>query len=231
MIGIIGGTNLYETEFLGKTKEEEIKTEYGTVYALVGEKFLFIPRHGKNRDIPPHRINHRANITALKEYDIEEVIGVTSVGSLKKEIPPMSLVIPDDYIHLWNIPTFFDSEIVHITPCLDKDLRKKIISIAKKLEIEIIEKGIYIQTSGPRLETKAEVSLLKNYADIVGMNMASEATLAKEKGIGYANISSVDNYAHGIVEEELDFKKVVEEASKERGDLERLLGGIIGELR
>ncbi|RLI87511.1 MAG: 6-oxopurine nucleoside phosphorylase [Candidatus Altiarchaeales archaeon] len=231
MIGIIGGTNLYEIEFPGKTKEKEIETEYGIVYALVGEKFLFIPRHGKNRDIPPHRINHRANITALKEHDIEVIIGVTSVGSLKKEIPPRSLVVPDDYINLWNIPTFFDSKIVHITPCLDKNLRKKIISIAKRLKIDVIEKGIYVQTSGPRLETKAEVSLLKNYADIVGMNMASEATLAKEKGIGYANISSVDNYAHGVVEEELDFKKVVEKASKEMGDLERLLKGLIEELK
>lgn len=110
-------------------------------------------------------------------------------------------------------------------------MRKKIISIAKRLKIDVIEKGIYVQTSGPRLETKAEVSLLKNYADIVGMNMASEATLAKEKGIGYANISSVDNYAHGVVEEELDFKKVVEKASKEMGDLERLLKGLIEELK
>jgi 5'-methylthioadenosine phosphorylase len=230
MIGIIGGTGFYETGFLGETKEREVETVYGTAYILVGEKFLFIPRHGKNRDIPPHRINHRANITALKEQGVGEVIGVSSAGSLKKDIPPRSLVVPDDYINLWNTPTFFDSEIVHITPGLNEDLRNNIISSAKRLGMDVIGKGTYIQTSGPRLETKAEVSLLKNYADIVGMTMASEATLAKEKGIRYANISSVDNYAHGMTEEKLDFREVALEASRNRVDLNRLLKGVVREL-
>lgn len=231
MIGIIGGTGFYETGFLGETEDREIKTKYGAAYILVGEKFLFIPRHGKNRDIPPHRINHRANITALKEQGVGGVIGVSSVGSLKKEIPPRSLVVPDDYINLWNTPTFFDSEIVHITPGLDEDLRNNIISSAKKLGINVIGKGTYIQTSGPRLETKAEVSLLRNYADVVGMTMASEATLAKELDLGYANISSVDNYAHGVTEEKLDFRRVALEASRNIEGLNRLLSELIEGLK
>ena len=231
MIGIIGGTGFYEAKFLGETEEREVETVYGTAYTLVGEKFLFIPRHGRDRNIPPHRINHRANIMALKECGVRGVIGVSSTGSLKKEIPPRSLVVPDDYINLWNTPTFFDSEIVHITPGLDEGLRNKIISTAKRLGMDVIGKGTYIQTSGPRLETKAEVSLLRNYADIVGMTMASEATLAKELGLGYANISSVDNYAHGVTEEKLDFREVALEASRNIEGLNRLLSELIEGLK
>jgi 5'-methylthioadenosine phosphorylase len=90
--------------------------------------------------------------------------------------------------------------------------------------MEIFEQGVYFQTVTPRLETKAEISFMKNYADVVGMNMASEATLATELGLRYADISTVDNYAHGIIEEEvLDYKKIVEDASKSRVDLEKVL--------
>jgi len=201
MFGIIGGTCLYNMKFLRDLDEKDVKTRYGDVYTLIGGKFLFVPRHGKYRNIPPHRINHKANIMAFEENGVEEIISITSVGSLKKEIPPASLIIPDDYINLWNIPTYLDSEIMHITPCLDESLRKKTMSIAEKLNINVIGKGTYVQTTGPRLETRAEVNLLKDYADIVGMNMASEATLAKELELRYANISSVDNYAHGVVDE------------------------------
>lgn len=230
MIGIIGGTSLYKTNLIEDFSEEVIETRYGRVYVLLGDGVIFIPRHGRGNDIPPHRINHKANAMAFKERNVEEIIGVTSVGSLKKEIKPMSLIIPNDYMNFWNIPTFYESEIMHITPELDESLRGIIISTAGKLGIKVIEKGIYVQTTGPRLETKAEVSLLKNYADIVGMNMASEATLAKELNLKYANISSVDNYAHGVIEEKLDFRKVIEEASKNRGDLKRLLLSVIEEL-
>ncbi len=230
MIGIIGGTSFYKTELTRDFSEEVIETRYGRVYALFGDNVIFIPRHGKRSDIPPHRINHRANIMAFKERNVEMIIGVTSVGSLKREIRPRSLVIPNDYINLWNISTFYESEIMHITPGLDESLRGIIISTARRLGIKVIEKGIYVQTAGPRLETRAEVSLLRDYADIVGMNMGSEATLAKELNLRYANISSVDNYANGVIDEKLDFRMVIEEASKNRKKLERLLLAVIEEL-
>ncbi|MHC1635755.1 MAG: MTAP family purine nucleoside phosphorylase [Candidatus Methanospirareceae archaeon] len=229
-MGIIGGTSLFDVDFLSGAKEEEIKTKYGSAYVLRLHNVLFIPRHGKKRNIPPHKINHKANIAALKESGVDKIISVTSVGSLKLDIKPKSLVVPHDYIALWNIPTFYDDEIVHITPGLDEGLRRVIIKTANDLGIPIITRGVYFQTTGPRLETRAEIRLIRDYADIVGMNMASEATLAKELDIRYANISTVDNYAHGVIDEELDYKKIVKEASKDRKDLIRLLLKLIEKL-
>ncbi len=230
-IGIIGGTSLFGTEFFKGFKEGWVETEHGKAYLLTSDGAVFIPRHGKDKKIPPHRINHRANIKALEMRGIRKVLGINSVGSLKKELKPGSLVVPDDYIALCNIPTFHDEEIVHITPALDEGLRQEITKVAKEMSIKIIPEGIYFQSAGPRLETKAEVRFMANFADLVGMSLASEATLAQELGIAYASICSVDNYANGIVDGELDFEKVVEEASKNRVDLKRLLLRLIEELK
>jgi len=111
-VGIIGGTNLFDTGLMTGCSEEELKTKYGAVCLFISPEFVFILRHGRYRNIPPHRINHRANIMAFKVLGIDRIIGVTSVGSLKKEIKPGSLLVPHDYISLCNIPTFFDDEIV-----------------------------------------------------------------------------------------------------------------------
>lgn len=230
-LGIIGGTSLFGTEFFKGFKEEWVETEHGKAYVLTSEGVVFIPRHGKDRKIPPHRIDHKANIKALGMRDVKRVIGVNSVGSLKKEFKPGTFVVPEDYITLCNIPTFHDDEIVHITPALDGGLRQSIIKAAKEISIDVIEKGVYFQTTGPRLETRAEINFMKNFADLVGMSLASEATLAQELGIAYASICSVDNYAHGIIEEELDFEKVVEKASREREGLRKLILRLIEELR
>jgi len=226
-LGIIGGTSLFGTTLLGDAKGREVDTPYGSVYLLFtavhSQEIVFLPRHGKDRNIPPHRINYKANMRAFKELGVEEIIGVTSAGSLKRAITPRSLVVPNDYISLCTIPTYYDDELVHVTPGLDESLRKRIIEAARALSVKKIDKGVYFQTPGPRLETKAEINLIKDYADVVGMNMASEATLATELGLRYANISTVDNYAHGIVAEELDYKDIVETASKSQEKLEKVL--------
>ena len=231
-LGIIGGTSLFGTKLLADAKEREVDTLYGTVYLLIAtvhsQEIVYIPRHGKDSTIPPHRINYKANIRSFKELDVEEIIGVTSVGSLKREITPQSLIVPHDYISLCSIPTFYENEIGHVTPGLDEALRRRIIGAACDLGIAIVERGVYFQTMGPRLETKAEINLIKDYADVVGMNMASEATLATELGLQYANISTVDNYAHGIIADEaLDYKNIVEAASKSREKVEKVLVKLI----
>ncbi len=231
-LGIIGGTSLFNTKLLEDVEEREVDTKYGTAYLLFATKqaheVVFIPRHGKEENIPPHRINHKANIMAFKELKVEKIVGVTSVGSLKRDIKPRSFIVPHDYMCLCSIPTFYDDELVHVTPGLDEDLRNTIIKVVKVFGLNLVEKGVYFQTVGPRLETKAEIELIKNYADVVGMDMAVEATLTKELGLRYANISTVDNYAHGIIEEEvLDYKEIVKTASKSREDLEKVLMKLI----
>jgi 5'-methylthioadenosine phosphorylase len=166
---------------------------------------IFIQRHGNN--IPPHKINHQENITKLKQKGVKQIIAICSVGSLKLEIQVGAIVIPDDYIN-FNTSTIFNNKAIHTVPSLDTNLRNKIMDSAKKLNIETINQGIYFQTKGPRFETKAEINLIKNYADILGMTMASEATIANELGLKYAAICSIDNYANGISNTPLSFDEI-----------------------
>lgn len=229
-IAIIYGTGLKEKFFGENFSKEIVNTKYGKATVLIGKKILCIPRHGLKRDIPPHMINHRANFLALKNFNVKYVIATSSVGSLRMEIKPNSIVIPHDYISLGPQPTFFDSEIKHITPGIDNYLREKIIETAKKLKIQVIKKGVYFQTYGPRLETKAEISMIMKFADIVGMSMASEATLAKELNMRYASICQVDNYAHGLTKDKLDFEKIIKKAEKTRAKLMKLLKAVVDEL-
>ena len=148
MLGIIGGTNFLVKLPFEHAEEREIETKYGVVPVLLfkfnRKEVAFIQRHGKHQNIPPHRVNHHANIAALKQLGVEKVIGVTSVGSLKIEIKPGCIVIPHDFISLCNIPTYYDDELVHITPRLDEELRQEIIKVARDLGINVVERGIYL---------------------------------------------------------------------------------------
>ncbi|MBN2014416.1 MAG: MTAP family purine nucleoside phosphorylase [Candidatus Altiarchaeota archaeon] len=230
MIAVVGGTGLSEADFFGDLKPTVVGNRYGKTYLLVDKEVIFLPRHGRDRKIPPHMINHKANIMALGDLGAEKIIGVGCSGSLKKEIKPGSILIPDDYLNPWGIESFFDDERKHITPGLDEFLRETMINAARKAGIDVIEKGVYAQTIGPRLETKAEIRFFKDYADVVGMTMASEATLAKELDIPYACICTVDNYAHGIREEELDFEEIMKDALRNTERIKKLLKTTIEEL-
>jgi 5'-methylthioadenosine phosphorylase len=212
MIGVIGGVGFSKSEVLRNAELEEVTTPFGDVTILITDRFSFIPRHGIEENVPPHKINHQANISAFMEKGIKKIIGVNSVGSLNFEIAPPKILIPHDYINFWDVATFFHDKIVHVVPGLDEELRRKLILIAEDLEVDIVSKGVYIQTSGPRLETKAEIKMLEDFGDVVGMTMASEATLARERGLGFASICSVDNYAHGITDEPLTNEIILENA-------------------
>jgi len=141
----------------------------------------FIPRHGRDPKhyILPHRINHPANLRALKDLGVDEVIGINSTGSLKKNwgLEPSSA---RRLIMLYGGPTVFDTKPVHITPMLHEGVRQKCIAAARHGGIEIIDGGIYWQNQGPRLETRAEIMVMSQMADVVGMTMASEAVIAQD---------------------------------------------------
>ncbi len=168
---------------------------------------LFLQRHGKG--VSPHKIDHQKNIRFLKDKGVDRIIGVCSVGSLKDEIKPGSIVVPHDFINFFSIVTIFDEQAKHIVVRISEDVRGIILNSAKNVGASLFDKGIYFQTSGPRFETEAEINMIKNFADIVGMTMASEATIACELGIEYAAVCLVDNYANGIGKQltEEDWKK------------------------
>lgn len=217
MIGIIGGTHILEIEVLREVEEKKIETPFGDAEVDVGwiddAEVAIIQRHGKKKDKPPHKINHAANFCALKSLGVEYVIGMGSVGALKEEFSIPSLIIPHDYIDLFSGVTIYNSSLVHITPGFDEYLREVLVSVAKEVSsFPVIDKGIYFQTRGPRLETRAEIAMIKNFADCVGMTAGSEATIAKELEMRYAVICTMDNYAHGILNRSVNYREIVEKA-------------------
>ncbi len=221
-IGIIGGTVFLESDMFKGFTKRRIRTSHGDAFLFESENALFIQRHGE-KDTPPHMINHKANIKALKESGVTKIIGINSVGSLKKDIPPGAIVIPDDYMQLSEVPTFFDNELRHITPRLSDSIRKSIFDASEKLGIQLIKKGILLNTKGPRLETKAEIRMFRNFADVIGMTMGHEATLAQELGIEYASICSVDNFANGISDVEIDYKGIKRLANENSSKIMRIV--------
>lgn len=222
-LGLITGSLQFEPTDLDEFTEHEIETDNGVVACLEGNKFILINRHGKLKNVPPHKINHHANISAFATLKCKKVIGISSVGSLNPELKPPMFILPDDYINLWDIPTFFDNDIVHITPGLDDELSEILYETMKELNLLVVKGGTYIQTHGPRLETKAEINMLKNFGDVIGMTMASEATLAKEMELKFANICSIDNYCHGITPEPLNFETIKQNQKKSSENILNIL--------
>lgn len=232
-IGIIGGSGLSESEIKGETLS--IKTPYGEpssayeVEDLGFTKVLFLKRHGQLHSIPPHRVNYRANIYGFKDKGIERIFGIFATGSLKEEIPPGSIVIPDqiiDFTQGARQNTFYDgSQVVHIdfTEPFCKEMRQCLIQTAEKLGIKFIPHGTYICVNGPRLETAAEIKFYKSIgADIIGMTLMPEASLAREAQICYAAVAVTVNYAAGISKKPLTVKEVIE-VMNESLDIVRML--------
>ena len=229
LVGLIGGSGLRTPALLWAAEPKPMDTPYGkpSEAPIVGRHgeigVVFLSRHGAEHRIPPHRLNHRANLWALKELGATAVLATASTGSLKRPIRPGSFVVPHDYVALWDIPTFHDDEVVHATPGLDAKLRDALVSGAKDAGASVRSRGVYVQTKGPRLETPAEIRHLATLGDVVGMTMASEATLASELGLPYAAVCSVDNYGNGIAERPLTFERIRETQAANRDALRRIL--------
>jgi len=226
VVGIIGGSALGDAFELEDEQAKFLVTPYGApsdpprMGKHGGVTVVFLPRHGKDHRIPPHKLNHRANLWAMKELGATHILATSSTGSLKKTIHPGTFVVPDDFIGYWNIPTYYDDRVVHATPVLDEAVRAAFVAAAKDAKATVHERGTYVQTTGPRLETRAEVAHFTKIGDIVGMTMASEATLASELGIPYASLCTVDNFCNGIVDEPLTFEKI-RETQRQNADLTR----------
>ena len=211
LLGVISGTTIMErSDLVANSKIMPVKNGLGQASVLVTDRIALILRHGNDHHnyILPHLINHRANLQALKDLGVTEVVGINSTGSLKKELCPGMIVIPDDFITLTATPTIHENSAVHITPALNENVRQKLIKAAQSCKITAIGKGTYWQVPGPRLETKAEIKMMANFADIVGMTMASESAIALELDIPYASACSIDNFGNGLLAEPLSMKEI-----------------------
>jgi 5'-methylthioinosine phosphorylase len=211
VLAIIGGSGLTKLAILEVTRRWVARTPHGepssslTFGRICGCEVVFLARHGYGHTIAPHEVNYRANIWALKDAGADAIVSVASVGGIRKDIAPGSLVLPDQIIdYTWGRRgTFFDgpgTAVHHIdfTEPYSASLRNRILKAAAACRETVIDGGVYAATQGPRLETAAEINRLeRDGADIVGMTGMPEAALAREMGLEYAAIAVVANYAAG----------------------------------
>jgi 5'-methylthioadenosine phosphorylase len=210
MISIIGGTGLYDPKMLANSREAEVITPYGSVQYKSGEfdgqAVAFIPRHGSKHSIPPHLINYRANIWAMKKIGVTHIISTTAVGSLNLAMGPGAFVLVDQFIDFTKSrsSTFFDGgergvAHVDVSHPYCGELRRILIAAAKELGIQVHGAGTYVCTEGPRFETPAEIKAFAQMGgDVVGMTNVPEVVLAREAEMCYATVSMVTNFAAGI---------------------------------
>ncbi|MFH1591669.1 MAG: MTAP family purine nucleoside phosphorylase [archaeon] len=224
-VGIIGGTVFFEVDLLKESTVRTVNTPYGQVDVYEQGDIRFIQRHGKDH-VPPHAINYRANIAAFSECGVTHIIGAYSVGGMHMKYSPGTILVPHDFIHLGSTSTIHDRKSVHITPALDEGLREALVSGGKA----IVDRGVYWNTPGPRLETKAEITMISGHADVVGMTMAHEATLANEFEIPFAAICSVDNFAHGVGDKQMTYEEIKKMAKKNAGSVASVIRSTVERL-
>ncbi|MSR13006.1 MAG: S-methyl-5'-thioinosine phosphorylase [Gammaproteobacteria bacterium] len=241
MIAIIGGSGLDRLSALQKVREHRVGSRYGTPSGaiieglLAGAPVLFLPRHGEGHSIPPHRINYRANIAALRDHGVEEIFAVTAVGGIAKTAGPGRIVIPDQIIDYTagREHTFYDGidgNLDHVefgepyTPAT----RQRLIAAANAVPLEVVTEGVYGATQGPRLETAAEIArLARDGCTLVGMTGMPEAALAREAGLRYANCALVVNWAAGIGGDPISLAEIEQQLASGMRKVVRLLSAAV----
>ena len=240
-VAIIGGTGLTALSGLEITGHDSLGSDYGepsgplTRGSLSGKEILFLPRHGYEHTIPPHKVNYRANIAVLKNAGAEYIIAVNAVGGITKEMQAGVIAIPDQIIdYTWSREhTYFDGgehgvEHIDFTEPYCARLRASLVEAGRQAGIDVLDYGTYAVTQGPRLETPAEINRLdRDGCHIVGMTGMPEAALARELGLCYASVSVVANMAAGRGEGEITMEEIEHNLQSGMARVRRLLESVI----
>jgi len=222
LYAVIGGSGLYALDGLNIESAEKVDTPYGLISAdlqlgLWHEKpVAFLPRHGIDHQIPPHKINYRANLWALKSIGVSHIIAANAVGGINPQYGPQVLALPDQIIDYTanREHSFFDGsndEVRHVdfTHPYSQVLRENIYEAAEAQKMELVDGGCYGCTNGPRFETAAEIGKMKtDGCDLIGMTAMPEAALARELDIEYASIALVVNWCAGIDDVEISMDQI-----------------------
>jgi len=236
-LAILGGTGLTKLKGLEVIRREVVHTPFGepsgalTFGKILGKEVIFLARHGYGHTIPPHMVNYRANLWALKHVGVSRVIAVCAVGGIRGDIVPMTLVIPDQIIdYTWSRHhTFFErdlSQVSHIDFTLPycEEMRQHLLVSASSAGIPIVADGTYGATQGPRLESAAEIDRMeKDGCHMVGMTGMPEVVLAKELELCYAACAVCVNHAAGRGPGSISMEVIEENLSKAMGGVHRLL--------
>lgn len=221
-IAVIGGTGLTRLDDFKLDEQKTVITRWGEPSAplsfgqLAGCPVVFLPRHGNSHHLPPHKINYRANIQALKDVGIQSIIAVAAVGAIDAELGAADIVIPDQLIdYTWGrSSTFYEDTNTPVTHIdfswpYSQQLRQQLIDTASNNMIPVVEQGVYGCTQGPRLETAAEINRMeRDGCTLVGMTGMPEAALARELELDYACCAVIANAAAGKSPEEISMEEI-----------------------
>ena len=240
-LAVIGGTGVYRLADLQDVETRVLDTRFGApsgpvrIGTLEGRRVAFLARHGEGHSVPPHRVNYRANLHALRQAGASRVLALNTVGGITDAYGPRVLACPDQLIdYTWGrISTLCEepgTEVLHVdfgdpyTPAL----RARIIEAAKRASVPLVDAGCYGATQGPRLETKAEIARMRrDGCDLVGMTGMPEAGLARELGLDYACLAIVANWAAGCGDaQEITLAEVLENVAAASSGLPALLAGL-----
>ena len=230
---IIGGTGVYEA--FEQAKTESILTAYGEVaYDLVtteGIEIVFLARHGKNHNLPPHKINYRANMMALKMLEVDEIYATCAVGSMNDSYEPGEVVLITDFLDFTKnrIQTYFDGDdarVAHVemTDPYCMSLRKRFLDHIEAFEIDFKGEAVYVCTEGPRFETASEIKMYRGLGgDVVGMTNIPESVLAKELGLCYSAVGVITNWCTGIEGKAIEGHQIDLSMQKNKAQLTQLI--------
>lgn len=230
-IAVIGGSGF--ERLLGGAQQIRVGTPYGVPPPLLlgrveGREVIFLPRHGPDHSVPPHRVNYRANIYALHQMGVERVIAINAVGAINCDFRPGDIVIPHDLVDFTKArpSTFYDSApVTHIdfSKPFCPEIRGILAEKSAEAGVRFWDKAVLVCTEGPRFETAAEIEMFRRLGfDIVGMTTLPEAVLARELEMCYASLCFVSNMAAGM-QERLTSMEVIEVSRKINAYIERIL--------
>lgn len=228
MLAIIGGSGLSNLDGFEKIEERAVDTPYAgdkvvvNLLAFGDAQFAFLPRHGAQHVIPPHKVNYRANIWALSQVGVKQIVAINAVGGIHGKLAPGSFAVPDQLIDysFGRDGTFFETNLKQVTHIdfshpYTESLRQQLLHAINqanrqaKIQRSVMDGGVYACTQGPRLETAAEIQRLqRDGCDMVGMTAMPEAALARELNIAYACLALSVNWAAGLSDELISLDEI-----------------------
>jgi 5'-methylthioadenosine phosphorylase len=237
VIGGSGVTGIFEA---GPRQSHRVTTPWGAPSGPVeegevgGMRVLFLARHGPGHSIPPHRVNYRANIDALRTLGAEAVVTVSSVGSLREELPPGTLVLPSQFVDLTKQrpTTFYDGGKVFHVSLADPfcpDLTRRAVDVGRELGTPFAEGRTYVCVEGPRFSTRAESAFFRSFADVIGMTLVPEVTLARERALCYLCLAMVTDY-DVWADRPVDAREIVETMHRNVDRMGKVLAALIPRL-
>jgi 5'-methylthioadenosine phosphorylase len=243
-LGVIGGSGLYELDEISDIEELRMETPFGMpsdaiISGTLGSaRLLFLPRHGRGHRIPPHRINYRANVLALKMAGAEQILSISAVGSMKEQIHPGDMVVIDQFIDRTKhrADTFFDDDgvVAHVgfAEPTDAQLAAALGAAARRTGAAVHQGGVYLCMEGPQFSTLAESHLYRSWGvSVIGMTNLPEARLAREAELPYATLAMATDYdcwhaGHAAVTVEAVIEMMLQNVAKARQIIVELAGDL-----